>query len=90
MPAALPERLALIEDRQSLMRREVAQLQDDHSRLDAMQRRMAGQLKTLREERQARQERLQAAAKLAMFLISGVLLAALNLLAGQWLTALIK
>lgn len=50
---------------------------------------MAGQLKLPREERQARQERIKALTKLAMFLVSGVLLAALNFLAGQWLTKLV-
>jgi hypothetical protein len=54
-----------------------------------MQRRMAGELKLLREERQVRKERVRAVAKLVMFLVSGVLLAALNLLAGQWLTKLV-
>jgi hypothetical protein len=65
------------------------QLQDGRGRLEQMQHRMAGELKLLREERYARQERVRAVAKLVMFLVSGVLLAALNLLAGHWLTKLL-
>jgi hypothetical protein len=89
LPAGLPERLALLEDRHSLLRQEVSHLQDGHGRLEQMQRRMGGELKLLREERQVRKERVRAVAKLVMFLVSGVLLAALNLLAGQWLTKLV-
>ena len=85
----LPERVALLEDRQTFLRRDVERSKDGQQRLTDAQRRMTGQIKALQEERRARAARVKAAAKLAMFLASGVLLAALNLLAGHWLTGLL-